>query len=510
MDLIQENQPVMFSETNKSYLPLPDISDANLSHSFKSQKPSTKKKPPALFTKRPPHVNRSNSSSTAIAISFRCSPGNGQLSSMYQPTKRESYFDQCFEKICKIGEGSFGEVFKVRSREDGLLYAVKKSKQYFRSESYREERLLEVKRHEEFSSHDHCVTLYRAWEENDRLYIQMELCQSSLESYVMEHSNIPESTTWSFLLDLLLALKGLHDRNLIHLDIKLDNILVTEDGVCKLGDFGLVFDLNRENKESAMEGDSRYIAPELLEGVFSKAADIFSLGITMLELACNLELPSNGVLWQQLRIGILPEESKEMLSEDLYNVIRWMMNPDCEQRPSVNALLQYPRIKILLKRRKRWWSITKMRKLKRKAVQQISNKWHKFKKTLRALVARMSLAVLRCIHRKRKNVYEEQNFMSPLEMSDDDPQTSTPILGDSSINMSEVVNSTPILSYEKSRRRKTRLANAGSPQSNSSFEDFEDHLSRSPLNYTPRSVHDYSSLTCKKLFTHSSDSDKSD
>lgn len=59
-----------------------------------------------------------------------------------------------------------------------------------------------------------------------------------------------------------------------------------------------------------MEGDSRYIAPELLQGIFSKAADIFSLGITILELACNLELPSNGVLWHQLRMGILPEESK--------------------------------------------------------------------------------------------------------------------------------------------------------------------------------------------------------
>lgn len=56
------------------------------------------------------------------------------------------------------------------------------------------------------------------------------------------------------------------------------------------------------------EGDSRYIAPELLQGRFTKAADIFSLGITILELACNLDLPKNGHLWQKLRDGLLPDE----------------------------------------------------------------------------------------------------------------------------------------------------------------------------------------------------------
>lgn len=56
------------------------------------------------------------------------------------------------------------------------------------------------------------------------------------------------------------------------------------------------------------EGDSRYIAPEVLQGRFTKAADIFSLGIAILELACRLDLPQNGVLWHRLRSGMLPDE----------------------------------------------------------------------------------------------------------------------------------------------------------------------------------------------------------
>lgn len=260
--------------------------------------------------------NRSLGSSQigAHAISFR-ENGNetsALLSPSYNKEANRSYYEQCFEQYEKLGEGSFGEVFKVRSRDDGRYYAIKKSKQFFRSEQYRSGSLEEVRRYEQFSDHEHCVTLFKAWEEDDRLFMQMELCQSSMEDYACEFASnnrqVPESDVWSFLVDLLLALKVLHEQNLIHLDIKLDNILITEDGICKLADFGLVFDLNRKDTDQATEGDSRYIAPEVLCGEFSKAADIFSLGVCVMELACNLELEPNGPLWQQLRNGQLPQE----------------------------------------------------------------------------------------------------------------------------------------------------------------------------------------------------------
>lgn len=60
------------------------------------------------------------------------------LSDVYNKNRLESYYEQCFEQISKIGEGSFGEVFKVRSRDDGQLYAVKISKCSFRNEAYRQ------------------------------------------------------------------------------------------------------------------------------------------------------------------------------------------------------------------------------------------------------------------------------------------------------------------------------------------------------------------------------------
>lgn len=131
---------------------------------------------------------------------------------------------------------------------------------------------------------------------------------------------------------------------------------------------------------NSSEGDCRYIAPETLQNIFTKAADIFSLGITILELASKLELPKNGYLWHTLRSGILPDHFLPRtifsfistrifyliriihiliifyrlqidLSTDLQNVIKSMMHPNWELRPNVDALLAVPQIKKIIQRR---------------------------------------------------------------------------------------------------------------------------------------------------------------
>ncbi|XP_037937136.1 membrane-associated tyrosine- and threonine-specific cdc2-inhibitory kinase isoform X2 [Teleopsis dalmanni] len=358
----------MIDITNGSFnLPIPDIrEDVLFQHSHKqARRDDTNRLRPPKLNKRYYHdnnFNRSHSSSpaAAFAISFRGSADNISeaetvpLNSSMDASKNQTYFEQSFTCISKIGEGSFGEVFKVKSKEDGCMYAVKMSKQMFRSETYRQERLEEVRRYEQFSGHANCLRFYRAWEQCDRLYMQMELCQESLEHYLERKKEIPEEKIWSILLDLLLALKSLHDRNLIHLDIKLDNVLIGDDDSCKLADFGLVIDVDKANRHEATEGDSRYMAPEIMQGVFSKAADIFSLGVTMLELSCNLELPSNGQLWQQLRKGLLPESFIKDISLDLQQIIKQMMTPDHETRPTVDALLTHEKLRRLKVQRDRW------------------------------------------------------------------------------------------------------------------------------------------------------------
>ena len=76
----------------------------------------------------------------------------------------------------KLGEGSFGEVFQVCSRDDGKMYAIKKSHQPFRGALDRKRKLAEVEKHERLAHHPNCVQFHKAWEERQKLYIQTELC----------------------------------------------------------------------------------------------------------------------------------------------------------------------------------------------------------------------------------------------------------------------------------------------------------------------------------------------
>lgn len=89
-----------------------------------------------------------------------------------------------------------------------------------------------------------------------------------------------------------------------------------------------------------------------MQGNCCLANDIFSLGVTLLELACSLELPANGKLWLELRSLVLPETAMKSLSPELQSIIRSMMEPDPARRPTVDRLLSNPKLKALNYQRK--------------------------------------------------------------------------------------------------------------------------------------------------------------
>jgi mitosis inhibitor protein kinase SWE1 len=100
----------------------------------------------------------------------------------------------------------------------------------------------------------------------------------------------------------LQGLKHVHDCGFIHLDLKPANILITFEGVLKIGDFGMATSWPAQRGIEG-EGDREYIGPEILRGEFDKPADIFALGLMMLEIAGNVMLPENGASWLRLRSG---------------------------------------------------------------------------------------------------------------------------------------------------------------------------------------------------------------
>ena len=291
--------------------------------------------------------HRNPSTPGALSVSFRqpaLKNGSVSIASPSYKNVDKLYFDQCFTKLSKLGSGSFGEVFKVQSKDDGKLYAVKKSRECFRGDSDRKKRLEEVKRNESLQGHKNCVQFYKAWEERNFLYIQTELCEMSLKEYAENVQVVEEKEIWNMIVDLCRGLKHIHDSQFVHMDIKPANLFLGHDGCYKIGDFGLVVELSRDLSD-AMDGDSKYLAPEVMEEKFTKAADIFSLGITILELACSLELPNNGALWHRLRNNELPVEFTQGLSDDLILLIKNLMNSNPHLRPTVDDILSWPCVK---------------------------------------------------------------------------------------------------------------------------------------------------------------------
>nr|BAB69973.1 Myt1 [Patiria pectinifera] len=356
----------------RSPRPLPKFLQEQVTFSQKKHRGTTPRRtgPPRPPLKSVPPVSRlfpnktREEESRPRAVSFRQSEPSVLQSPHYNEKSTESFFNQCFEVVQKLGEGSFGEVYKVKCKEDDKFYAVKRSRERFKGEADRKRKLEEVHQHETLSRHPNCVEFLKAWAEKGHLYIQTELCQMSLEEYSEGHHDISESTVWSFLLDLMKGVKHLHDHDLLHLDIKPENIFVSMYGACKLGDFGLTVQLGKNDLTDAQEGDPRYLAPELLQGKFGKHADVFSIGITILELACDLDLPQNGQLWHQLRNGDIPWDITKGISRSLKDIITSMMDPDYQRRPSLEDLLHLPvmrsvdrRNRVMLTFRKVWVSI---------------------------------------------------------------------------------------------------------------------------------------------------------
>jgi mitosis inhibitor protein kinase SWE1 len=132
------------------------------------------------------------------------------------------------------------------------------------------------------------------------------------------------------------GLQHIHNAGFVHLDLKPANIMINFEGTLKIGDFGLATSLPAD-KGPDLEGDREYLAPEALRSEIDKPADIFSLGLIMLEIAANVKLPDNGATWTALREGDFSEVP--ILTHDSTTVLRDATGmPIDETERSVNVL----------------------------------------------------------------------------------------------------------------------------------------------------------------------------
>ncbi|KAK4121339.1 kinase-like protein [Parathielavia appendiculata] len=266
---------------------------------------------------------RSLFSSFADRRRLSITPQNG-----HGPSDVDESLVSRFDRSEVIGKGEFAQVYCVvkssappsfltgfsttprtpSSPSSDRVYAVKKLRIPFHGARDRKAKLQEVEILQALRHSSKVVQLIDSWEHYGHLYIQTEYCtEGSLDGFlkaVGQAGRLDDFRIWKILLETAQGLSAIHQADFIHLDIKPANIFITFDGYLKIGDFGLATSWPAA-KGIDGEGDREYIAPEILRGEYDKPADIFALGLIILEIACNVFLPDNGPTWQALRAGDL-------------------------------------------------------------------------------------------------------------------------------------------------------------------------------------------------------------
>ncbi|XP_044260912.1 wee1-like protein kinase [Tribolium madens] len=277
-----------------------------------------------------------------------------------------SRYHQEFLELELIGSGQFGSVYKCVNRLDGCIYAIKKSTKPVAGSVFEKTALNEVYAHAVLGKHQHVVRYYSAWAEDNHMVIQNEYCNGgSLADRIQEGPLSPVELR-QMLMHVAEGLRYIHSEGLVHLDIKPGNIFISrekkiqftnydsaDDGfedleeshyeeelTYKIGDLGHVTSLSNPQVE---EGDCRYLPKEILHEDYSHLtkADIFALGLTVLECAGAGPLPKNGDDWHKLREGEVPKLSQN-LSRDMTSLITLMIHPDPTMRPGASQILHHP------------------------------------------------------------------------------------------------------------------------------------------------------------------------
>ena len=189
-----------------------------------------------------------------------------------------------FELVERLGEGSYGAVFKALHRETGEAVAVK----VVPVDAELDEMLREINILSKCQN-DFIVRYYGSYLKDGELWIVMEFCGAGSVSDLMTmcEMTLTEAQIKVVCAGSLMGFEYLHANHKIHRDVKAANILLSHDGRAKLADFGVSAQLNNTmSKRKTIIGTPFWMAPEVIQELaYDGKADIWSLGISVIEMA---------------------------------------------------------------------------------------------------------------------------------------------------------------------------------------------------------------------------------
>ncbi|XP_041729154.1 serine/threonine-protein kinase Nek8 [Coregonus clupeaformis] len=253
-----------------------------------------------------------------------------------------------YEKIKVVGRGAFGIVHLCRRRSDGAFVILKEIpvEQMSRDERLAAQNECQVLK---LLNHPNIIEYYENFLEDKALMIAMEYAPGgTLADYIQKRCNslLDEDTILHFFVQILLALYHVHNKLILHRDLKTQNILLDKHQmIVKIGDFGISKILVSKSKAYTVVGTPCYISPELCEGKpYNQKSDIWALGCVLYELASlkrAFEAANLPALVLKIMSGTFAPIS-DRYSPELRQLIMNMLNLDPSKRPQLNEIMAHP------------------------------------------------------------------------------------------------------------------------------------------------------------------------
>mmetsp|Transcript_10096 Transcript_10096/g.22265 ORF Transcript_10096/g.22265 Transcript_10096/m.22265 type:complete len:390 (+) Transcript_10096:1-1170(+) len=264
---------------------------------------------------------------------------------------------RAYSQVREVGSGSFGKAILVKD-ESGHLF-VMKTIDISRMESKERKGAVNEVRVLSSLKHPYIVSYQESFIESGMLCIIMDYAEggdlyAKIQRARKGNQPFPEQQILRWFTQAALALKYMHDKLVLHRDLKSQNLFLTSCGRLRIGDFGIAKALESTSQfANTRIGTPYYLSPEMCrEQPYSWTSDVWAMGCVLFEMCClrvPFEASNFRVVVEKITRGPLPTLPSSYSSE-LRAVASEMLNRDCKKRPSIADILQKPLIQCEIRR----------------------------------------------------------------------------------------------------------------------------------------------------------------